>query len=278
MLRDALSMIGIDGEVDCTKKGGGGEKALIRAVCKDIENECHWWWTPDIKDCFGSISPRHFAWLPIDRRLIRNVAYLPKCAKIVIAKHEDPEAILQYLYAKYPDLSEDGTLSLQALIVQIVRRGLLQGSVLSPLLARAEITHELTAALSGMKPKRYQYVDDLSIGAKTKGECKAAKQVVTDYLLSLPAGPIELHDVPITNAMNQRLVVLGYSLEAGNGYGDNYVHVKPWIKRTEKFKQNLLKRLQAAPEGADFADLVRLLRSIAVNGLGPKAPGRQCRN
>ncbi|MGO9432557.1 hypothetical protein, partial [Rhodoblastus sp.] len=201
---------------------------------------------------------RHFAWLPIDRRLIRNVAYLPKCAKIVIPNHKDPEAILQHLYGKYPDLSEEGTLSLEALTVQIVRRGLLQGSVLSPLLARAEITHELTAALSGMEPKRYQYVDDLSIGAKAKGECAATKQAVTDHLSSLPAGPIELHESSITNAMNRPLVVLGYSLEAGNGYGDNYVHVKPWFKRTEKFKRNLLKRLQAAPGGTDFADLVQI--------------------
>ena len=29
--------------------GGGGEKSLIANVCKDIENETNWWWTPDIK-------------------------------------------------------------------------------------------------------------------------------------------------------------------------------------------------------------------------------------
>jgi hypothetical protein len=260
MLRDALSMIGIDGAIDCTKKGGGGEKALIMAICKDIENEYNWWWNPDIKDCFGSISPRHFAWLPIDRRLIRNVAYLPKCAKVVIPNHKDAEAILQYLYGKYPDLSEDGILSLQALTVRIVRRGLLQGSVLSPLLARAVITRELTAALSGKEPKRYQYVDDLSIGAREKGECAAAKQAVTDHLSSLPAGPIELHDVSIKSAMTQRIVVLGYSLEAGKGYGDNYVHVKPWIKRTEKFKRKLRVRLEAALPEADLFEVAESYR------------------
>ena len=57
MLRDTLSMMGIDSEVDCTRKGGGGERALIKTICKDIEDEYHWWWTPDIKDCFGSIKP-----------------------------------------------------------------------------------------------------------------------------------------------------------------------------------------------------------------------------
>jgi hypothetical protein len=95
MLRDVLSMTGIDSAIDCTKKGGGGEQGLIKGVCNDIKDKYHWWWTPDVKDCFGSIKPRHFGWLPIDRRLIRNIAYLPKCAKIVVSPHKDAEAILQ---------------------------------------------------------------------------------------------------------------------------------------------------------------------------------------
>ncbi len=136
-------MMGIDNEFDFTTKGGGGEKGLIKSICKDIENEHHWWWTPDIKDCFGSISSRHLGWLPIDRRLIRNIAYLPKCAKIVVPTHKDEEAILQYLHAKHSDLSEDRLLSLDHLTVQVVRRGLLQGSVLSPLLARSVIRREV---------------------------------------------------------------------------------------------------------------------------------------
>ena len=196
MLRDVLSMMGIDSACDCTRKGGGGEQGLIKAICKDIEDEYHWWWTPDIKDCFGSIKPRHLGWLPIDRRLIRNVVYLPKCAKIVMLPHKDADAILQSLYAKYPDLSEDGSSSLYSLTVQVVRRGLLQGSVLSPLLARAVIHREVNATLSQKGLKCYSYCDDLSIGAQTKGECRAAKHAMTDHLSSLPAGPIELHDVP----------------------------------------------------------------------------------
>ena len=103
-------MMGINNKSDFTTKGGGGEKGLIKSICKDIENEHHWWWTPDIKDCFGSISSRHLGWLPIDRRLIRNIAYLPKCAKIVVPTHKDEEAILQYLHAKHSDLSEDDSI------------------------------------------------------------------------------------------------------------------------------------------------------------------------
>jgi hypothetical protein len=254
ILRDMLSMMGVDSEVDCTRKGGGGEKALIEAICNDIEDEYHWWWTPDIKDCFGSITPPHLGWLPIDRRLIRNVAYLPKCARIVVPHHKDAEAILQSLYAKHPDLSEDG-LSLQALTVRIVQRGLLQGSVLSPLLARAVVYREVNVALSHKELKCYSYCDDLSIGARTKGECRAAKQALTDHLSSLPAGPIELHEVKTRNANNQRVLVLGYSMEAGKGHGDNNIHVKPWIKRTDKFKHRLVQKFEAAPAEANLFEI-----------------------
>jgi hypothetical protein len=260
MLRDILLMFDIDSAVDFTTKGGGGEKALIRAVCNDIEDGYHWWWNPDIKDCFGSITPRHLGWLAIDRRLIRNIAFLPKCAKIVVPDHKDEEAILKYLYGKHSDLSEGGNTSLHDLTVRIVRRGLLQGSVLSPLLARAEINRELAAALCGKEWKRYSFCDDLSIGAQTRGECLAAKQAVADHLSSLPAGPIELHAVKTRDAKAHRILVLGYALEAGNGYGDNYVHVKPWVKRIERFKQNLLKKLKAAPADANHFEIAEKYR------------------
>ena len=175
------------------------------------------------------------------------------CAKIVIPPHEDAKATLRYLSAKYPGLSEDT--SLYALTVRIVRRGLLQGSVLSPLLARAVIHREVNAVLSHKGLKCYSYCDDLSIGAHTKGECRAAKQALTDHLSSLPAGPIELHHVPIKNANNPRIVVLGYSLEPGKGHGDNYVHVKPWIKRIDKFKHKLFRKLKAAPAEANLLEV-----------------------
>jgi len=32
-----------------------------------------YWWTPDIKDCFGSLKPGHFEWLPIDRNIVFNM-------------------------------------------------------------------------------------------------------------------------------------------------------------------------------------------------------------
>lgn len=246
LLRDTLSLLGIDSDFDFTMKGGGGEKTLIKNVCQDIENGYDWWWTPDIRNCFGSIKPGHLGWLKIDRLLIRNIAYLPKCAKVILPKQDNAELVLQYLLSKHPDLIVSDTPSLYLLSAQIVRQGLLQGSVLSPLLARAVIKRELNAALSGLECRRYAHFDDLTIGAETKGECGAALQAVTDRLSSLPAGPIELHDADVRSAYSMKVVVLGYVLQPDKGHGSNKVHAKPAIPRLERFRAKLKIRLQSA--------------------------------
>ena len=82
MVRDMLSLTGIDSELNCSRKGGGGERALLEKVCELITEGYNWWWTPDVKTCFASIKPGHFRWLPIDRRILKNVIFLPKCAEI----------------------------------------------------------------------------------------------------------------------------------------------------------------------------------------------------
>ena len=263
MVRDMLSMMNIDSAIDCSKKGGGGEKRLVANVCKDIENETNWWWTPDIKNCFGSIGPGHLGWLPIDRLLIRNVMFLPKCAKVVVAKTTPKEIglILQSIGADtHASISVSVASQLHHITVHIVRRGLLQGSVLSPLLARAVIARVIEAALPDPEISTYSYSDDLVIGASTEAENIAAKQAVTKQFSSLPAGPIELHETSPINAKSRRSVVLGYRLEPGNGHGENYVHVKPWLKRTEAFKRRLLRKLKDAEPGANLFDVAEKYR------------------
>ena len=79
---------------------------------------------------------------------------------------------------------------------------------------------------------------------------------------------------PIKNANNQRIVVLGYSLEAGEGHGDIYVHVKPGRKRTDKFKHKLLRKLQAAPAEANLFEFAEKYRRqwYGSNGAWTKVP------
>jgi hypothetical protein len=149
--------------------------------------------------------------------------------------------------------SLDASISaMHQLSVQVVRRGLLQGSVLSPLLARAIIARTVNPALPDSEISRYSHSDDLVIGASTKKKILAAKQAVTKRFSSLLAGPIELHETSPIHAASRQVVVLGYRLEPGNGYGVNYVHVKPWLKRTERFKTKLAIKLEKAGPGADL--------------------------
>lgn len=84
-----------------------------------------------------------------------------------------------------------------------------------------------------------------------------------------------MDDVPVKNANNQRLVVPGYSLEAGKGHGDNHVHVKPWLKRTDKFKHKLLQRLKAAPPRANLFEIAEKYRRqwFGSQGAWTKVPG-----
>lgn len=246
MIRDFLTTLGVDNTEDFVTKGGGGEKVLINQICKDLEDGYNWWWMTDIKDCFGSIKPGHLGWLGVDRRIVRGVFFLPKCAKVIVPKHENAQQIVEYLHAKYEWLpeTEGNNTSLQHYSAQIVRRGLLQGSVLSPLLARAVIRRELDACAPKGQTKRYSFSDDLHLGSPSKAICQAAKQAVTKHFSSLPAGPIEFHQAPLRGSANS-VDALGYTLQPGKRYGGG-VHVKPGKKRTSKFKYRLGARLNAA--------------------------------
>ena len=248
-----LSVLGIDSDLDFSRKGGGGERGLVRAVSDRIANNYGWWWTPDIKSCFASIRPGHLGWLPIDRRLLQNVVFLPRCAKIEVAKPKDLGAILAYLHASLPGLPVgDPSQDITTPTIEMVRRGLPQGSVLSPLLARAVVGRILRGGLSETKADGLTYCDDLTIGARTKQDAKAAKHVLTSRFSSLPAGPLHLHDAPIQWAHSGRLTVLGYVLQPGRGYGDNPVHVKPGNPRIERYKARLATRLAKGGTDGDL--------------------------
>jgi hypothetical protein len=45
-----------------------------------------------------------------------------ECRLIVVPSHKDTEAILKYLYAKYPDLRDYGSISLQRTTCSLLKR------------------------------------------------------------------------------------------------------------------------------------------------------------
>lgn len=146
------------------------------------------------------------------------------------------------------------------LTITVARRGLSQGAVTSPLLARVIIRRALEEALPDPQIARFVFLDDLNIGAPSKAQAVEAKQRTTTYLSSLPAGPLELHDEPIVNAQTGQLIILGYKLEPGHGHGENHIHVKPSRKRTDRFKLRLRQKLIDAEPGEDPFEIAEAYR------------------
>ncbi len=103
VVRDMLSVLAVDSGYDFTRRGAGGELAFIREICNLISGGFPWWWTPDIKKCFASLKPGHFGWLPIDRRLLLNAAFIPKCAKIEVVIPKQHGKLTHYLGKTLPD-------------------------------------------------------------------------------------------------------------------------------------------------------------------------------
>jgi hypothetical protein len=133
--------------------------------------------------------------------------------------------------------------------VRGVRRGLCQGSLLPPLLARAVIAKGLHAAVANTAISVSSYCDDLFLGASDKEALQSAKGVLTKHFLSLLAGPIELHDAPVADVWYADF--LGCKLAPGKGHGQNFVHCKPGPKRIARFKRALAARLAARKSDDD---------------------------
>jgi Reverse transcriptase (RNA-dependent DNA polymerase) len=247
MVRDMLMIAGVNPSTNFAKKGSGGERGLVKKVCTLIDEGKDWWWTPDIKSAFPSILPGHFRWLAMDRRLLLNVAFLPKCAKIEMKLPKDIKAFTAYLKAAYPDLLADVS-SFIDIAKLVVRRGLTQGSVLSPLLAGAFIARVWSQNVNVHEAVMLSWHDDLFVGTETKAQLKLVKEQVTQAMASLSAGPIEFHKSRMLAANSGKVTVLGYVLQLGRGHvhykdGSRSIHVKPGAKRIGRFKGRLAEKL-----------------------------------
>jgi hypothetical protein len=144
MVRDLLTAVGVDNEFDYCRRDAGGEKAMIRNVCERIEKGYRHWRTADVVNCFASVKPAHLGWLPLPKELIRNVVFLPRCAKIEIVEGPVGKEVSQ---SGTPTVSGVSIPYMGSSLVPMkkLRRELPQGSVLSPLVARAFLGRELRA-------------------------------------------------------------------------------------------------------------------------------------
>jgi hypothetical protein len=243
IVRDVLTAVGLDNEHDYCRRGAGGEKAMIRDACQLIEDGYWHWQVVDVVKCFASLRPGHLSWLPLPKKLIRNVVFLPKCAKLEVVKKATASWGDTLLYPSV------------ALTHETVRQGLPQGSVLSPLVVRAFLGREIRAALGKQEVVRLWWVDDLTLGARSRPKLEHALEALRERLKGHPAGPILLHVDQPTSVEHGRVRVFGYILQPGRGHADNFVHVHPHHERFDRFHRKLYDRWKAEGQPLSFEAL-----------------------
>jgi hypothetical protein len=272
ILRDLLTAAGVDSDCDYARPGAGGEKKMIEEVCQRIMAGYRHWQTADIKECFASLKPGHLNWLPLPKKLIRNVVFLPRCAHVGIAPSPGAASpggpVGQGVVPG--GISSPYTVAIQS-ATERVRRELPQGSVLSPLVARAFVGRELRAVLGPQEVARCSFVDDLIIGARNHPTVARAIGDLGRRLSEHPAGPISLHIDPPTSTSQGRVKVFGYVLQPGRGYGSNPIHVCPDRERFERFHKRLYERWKAEDQPND-ADA---LEAFILDRLGFWMPSQQ---
>ncbi|MBS3650037.1 hypothetical protein KEU06_15605 [Pseudaminobacter sp. 19-2017] len=254
LLRDWLSIAGVESEFDYTRPGAGGEREFTREISRQMENGVQWWGKLDVVNCFPSLRPGHFGWLPISRKALRGIVFLPKSTWVDIDLSKKLNSVGEFLAQQdiiphaftYNDVVEASH--------KLVRRGLPQGSVLSPQIARAFLGRELRACREEQCVA--SFVDDIAVGSKSQSGVKAFQERLRQRLLALPAGKVCLKIDEIRKASSGRVEELGYRFDPSRGHGDHPVHVWPGRKRTRRYGDRLPKRLSEAEMVGDDLDAV----------------------
>jgi hypothetical protein len=176
-------------------------------------------------------------------RVIRR--YLPRCAMIETQEGpgkkevQTPATPTVISGATAPYMGSD------LVPMKKVRRELPQGSVLSPLVARAFLGRELRAVLGKTEVARLSFLDNLTLGARSRPKVEEALDALRGRLLGHPAGPVLLHVDRPTSTDRGRVLVFGYVLQPGRGYGNNPIHVCPGLERFDRFHRKLYDRKKA---------------------------------
>jgi len=229
-LRDVLIAAGIDSPFEFSKQGRGA-LAAATTVKQAIKDGFRFWIVADVLNFFASVRPEHILpWIPVARSIVRNVAFTPQGAPILLPTKGDLTV----------NLSE-------------ARQGLPQGSMLSPQIASALIGREL----QGLPGDRVAvaYRDDIAVGARSQQEAKDIEKALSTRLVNLAAGPLSLRYCKHYDAEN-RLDFLQFRLRWRHWLGDEFPHHHPNPRALRRWRSELIRRIDEYPLSTPVDDIV----------------------
>jgi len=256
MLRDTLVAANFNNEFEfaCCGKGPFAVADCIRDA---IEDGYRHWVIADVKDCFPSLAMGHIKELvPVDQRILRNTAFIPPTCPTI--RPDVPDAITN---------------------IAATRRGLPQGSVVSPLLASAFLGRVLRGISEDVR--KFAYADNIAICAKSYGDLKSAENALVKRLSaqqygSLQLGYIRRHHLQAgTNAFLD-FMQFRFGRKTFAGKVVDEVHRWPSVQAFNRRRKKMCRRVRDWPEGTPIQTILRGLREYDHRWMrAAKWPGSQ---
>jgi hypothetical protein len=197
-----------------------GMHAAIEAAVKAMSEGYGWAIEYDIKDCYPSFNGKELS----------NILPLPKKVSeaVLLGEHLNLKGGQSLIDCLGCDEGDDWEPVLFNDLLATARRGLPQGSAVSPLVAEA-----LLADTIHMVPKLgvvVAYADNFLLLAKSKGDVVAMSKALWSALIAHPAGPFK----PKTRVfdVNGPISFLGHKLAMTNGL----MRITPEEHNLQKFK------------------------------------------
>ena len=197
LLRAVLIAYGVGNEFEGNARGLGVPR-VIEAMRIHVEQGRRYWAIADIKNFYSTVKPSHLRGLtPIAFQKLSSVMFIPYSVPIKLMK--------------------DGHTINHSHLEKEARRGLPQGSLLSPLLASALLGRELMAIAPSDNPV-VSVVDDIAMGARTEEEATEFLESLSQRLASLGAAPLQLKHARVYDA-HKGIIALGQKIRLVSNAG-----------------------------------------------------------
>lgn len=247
ILRDILLVRDGDSPCDSTVAGAGGERAHFRKFEAFIKEGYTHFVSIDVIQFFPSVKPGHLAGFPLSPWAIENLVFLPQMTPIMFIDPVKGISVSEHdlLVNDADPFGCSSLYSSESVLpkLKMVRQGLPQGDVLSPQIARMFLGREIQRALGNRGVKWFTHLDDCLICARSPSKLRSALKTLVKRLAHHPAGPIELHDHTIRH-VDEDFFHIGYRAGLRK---DGTLHVRPGLKRFDRFRERLRARLAASP-------------------------------